>query len=61
MKINPINKVPFKEIVETFRRETITSWQDGINPEVVNASYDTFEYVRKEEDDTKDGKGLEGR
>ena len=59
MKVNPVNnKIPFSKIVETFRRETTTVWDDGTNPEVVNTSYDTFEYTKEDtdEDNKKEGK-----
>jgi hypothetical protein len=52
MKINPLgsNRVSFNKIVETFRREIKSTWQDGMNPEKVE-TVDTFECVKEVEEE----------
>ena len=57
MRVNLVNEnLPFKKIVETFRRETTSVWQDGVNPEVVNTNYDTFEYTQEDKEEEKEKK-----
>ena len=47
MKVNPVSNINFGKIIETFRRETTSVWEDGTNPEVVATTYDTFEYTKE--------------
>lgn len=53
MKVNPVNNVNFKKIVETFRREVTSTWDNDSSPEVTNTICDTFEYT--EENTEKEG------
>ena len=54
MKISPLSQVHFKRVVETFRRETSTVWNDGVNPKVENTTYDAFEYIKEDTENKKE-------